>query len=61
MVPTQIRGNRQQPGRKFALEVKTAAMLIYSNECFFGKFDRVSVVADISQDKGMQRLLPPFH
>jgi hypothetical protein len=61
MVPTQIRGDRQQPGGKFALEVKPASMMIYSDECFFGKFDRVSVVADISQNEQVQRLLPPFH
>jgi hypothetical protein len=27
MVPTQIRGNRQQPGGKFAFEVKTRLLL----------------------------------
>jgi hypothetical protein len=61
MVPTQIRGDRQQPGGKFAFEVKLASMMINSDECFFGKFDRVSVVANISQDERVQRLLPPFH
>jgi hypothetical protein len=61
MLPTQICGDRQQPGGKFAFEVKPAAMLIHSNEGFCGKFDRVSVVANISQDKGMQRRLPPLH
>jgi len=60
-VPTQICGDRQQPGGKLAFEVKPAPMLVHSNERFCGKFDRVSVVTDISQDKRMQRFLPPFH
>jgi hypothetical protein len=61
MVPTKIGGDRQQPGGKLAFEVKPASMMIHSDECFFGKFNRVSVVADISQNERVQGLLPPFH
>lgn len=61
MMPAQIRGNRQQPGGKFAFEVKTASMMVNSNECFLRELDRVCVVADVSENERMQRLLPSFH
>ena len=61
MVPAQICGDRQQPGGKLVFEVKLASILIHSDECFLGKFDRVRVVTDISQDERKQRLLPAVH
>ncbi len=61
MVSAQICGDRQQPGGKFAFEVKPASILIHSDECFLGKFNRVGIVADVSQNERMQRLLPTFH
>jgi hypothetical protein len=61
VVSTQISGDRQQPCGKFAFEIKSAATVIHPDECFFGKFDRVDVVADVSQDERMQGLLPTLH
>jgi hypothetical protein len=61
VVSAQISGDRQQPCGKFAFEIKPATTVIDPDECFFGKFDRVGVVPDVSQDERVQRLLPTLH
>jgi len=61
MVLAQICCDREQPSGEFAFEVKPTSIAIHSDEGFFSKFDRVSVVTDISQNERRQRLLPAFH